>query len=338
MMWNAFLILFFSFLSSLVCVALFRQHAIRQKIIDIPSERSSHSVPTPRGGGLVFVAVWSGFSILAVVAGLVAWTDLLLVLPGAVFVAGIGFLDDLVSIKARWRFAVHFIAAILLPVLMLFVFGKNIFINPAMNILLIFFVVFAVWSVNLYNFMDGTDGLASTQALFVFITVGGIFWWYGIYSLSWLAFILSGAVGGFLVWNWPRAKIFMGDVGSGFLGYLVAAFFIIGYLVHGVPFFLGLIMYSLFLFDATLTLLRRFFAGEKWYLPHRLHAYQRLVQSGWSHQKLLCAFILVNLLNALFVFLNLVYSSFLILLVTLNFIIVLALYLIIEKKRPMYSS
>lgn len=338
MMLNSFFILFFSFFSSLVCVALFRRHAIRQKIIDIPGERSSHSVPTPRGGGLVFVAVWVGFSVLAVVASMVTWTDLLLVLPGAVLVAGIGFLDDLTSIKARWRFAVHFFAAVLLPVLMFFVFGKNIFLNPTMNILLSIFVVFVVWSINLYNFMDGTDGLASTQALFVFIATGGVFWWHGIYSLSWLALILSAAVAGFLVWNWPRAKIFMGDVGSGFLGYLVAAFFITGYVVHGVPFFWGLIMYSVFLFDATLTLLRRFWAGDKWYLPHRLHAYQRLIQSGWSHQKLLFAFILVNLLNAFFVFLSLFYSSFSILLAALDFTIILVLYFIIEKKRPMYSS
>lgn len=338
MMWNDFFILIVSFLVSLVCVALFRQHAIKKNIIDVPGERSSHSVPTPRGGGVVFVIVWCVFSVVIAAAGLVVWSDLMLIVPGAVLVAGIGFLDDLVSIKARWRFAVHFFSAILLPVLMFLTFEKNLFNNQPMIIFFPVFVLFTVWSINLYNFMDGTDGFASTQALFVFVAVGGIFWWHGVYSLSWLSFILSASVGGFLVWNWPKAKIFMGDVGSGFLGYLVAALLIVGYLVYGVPFFLGLIMYSVFLFDATATLLRRFFAGDKWYLPHRLHAYQRLIQSGWSHQKLLHAFILVNLINAFFAVFSLLYGSFYILFVAVDFVIILALYIAIEKKRPMYSS
>jgi len=151
-----------------------------------------------------------------------------------------------------------------------------------------------VWMTNLYNFMDGSDGFAAAQGLFIFGMAGYFLYDLQVYSFATLSWGLVALLAGFLIWNWPVARIFMGDAGSYFLGFLTAVIALMSYKVYQLPLMLWVILTSLFWFDATVTLLRRMLAREKWYKPHRLHAYQRLIQAGWSHQQVLLSAIGAN--------------------------------------------
>lgn len=286
----------FCFGLTLLGTGMYRRFAIEKSILDIPNDRSSHAAPTPRGGGVVFVVVWS--ATLAVLAGMgfIEAEPVWLLLPPALLAAAVGFADDLFKLEAKTRFIFHLAAALLF----LWNIGgyDGAWIGPwrihagfAGNI---FAALWIVWSINLFNFMDGIDGIASVEAITVLVTgavflaaAGG-----GGYAAAALWAIAS--VGGFLFWNRPKAKIFMGDAGSYFLGFLIAAFALVGERRFNVPLLLWVILYGAFWFDATLTLARRAAAGERWYDAHRSHAYQRLAQSGWSHGKVVLAIVLIN--------------------------------------------
>lgn len=265
--------------------------------MDVPNARSSHQMPTPRGGGIVFVALWLIAALLAWFRGELSFDSALLLLPGVILVAGIGYWDDLYDLSPLWRLLVHVIAALIAVYGALIVAanhsGWEIFSRQGFGAACAVFVI--VWSINLFNFMDGTDGLAGMEACFVFIAGGWWLWQAGAQNYAFLAWMLVATVAGFLAWNWPPAKIFMGDGGSSFLGFLVAAFALAGQVWWDIPILLWVIVYSVFWFDATVTLLRRVLAGERWYSAHRSHAYQRLHQAGWSHHKVLLAISSVNI-------------------------------------------
>ncbi len=205
---------------SLLLTAALRRYALARSIIDIPNARSSHSVPTPRGGGVAIVLAF----LLAL--PFLALTELvpvpvLLALGGAgVLVAIVGFMDDHGHIAARWRLLGHFTAAgwalFWLGGLPAFnVFGMTVDLSWAGHVLA---AVYLVWMLNLYNFMDGIDGIASIEAMCACLGACLLYWLAGYEGMVWLPLLLAMAVAGFLFWNFPPARIFMGDAGSGFLG------------------------------------------------------------------------------------------------------------------------
>jgi len=210
----------FSLGSALIGTALLRRYALSNSLVDVPNFRSSHSIPTPRGGGVaIVVAFIISLIILEINNNLQFLTMLALTVAGGM-VAIIGFLDDHGHVPARWRLLAHFVAAttglILLggmPSVVIF----NLHVDLAW-VGHVFAVFYLVWMLNLYNFMDGIDGLAATEAVFVCLAGAGLYWIVGSYELIWVPLGLALAALGFLYWNFPPARIFMGDAGSGFLG------------------------------------------------------------------------------------------------------------------------
>ena len=272
-------------LVSLLGTEMVRRYAIRTSMIDIPNHRSSHTVPTPRGGGIAMVAgILSMLAVLWWTLPEQRWTTTGL-LGGGLFIATVGMLDDRYQLSAKLRLVVQFLAA----GWFLFCCGGS---GPLQwlgtdlqNILLPAVLLFLVWSTNVYNFMDGLDGFAGGQAVVAATAAALICLRHDNLLLAFTMLATSGAAAGFLVWNWPPAKIFMGDCGSGFLGFLFAATAVAAHKQGTLPMSAGLLLVLVFLIDATLTLLRRIAQGEPWYKPHRSHAYQLATQLGASHRQ-----------------------------------------------------
>lgn len=275
-----------------------RHYAVRRALIDIPGERSSHTVPTPRGGGLAIAVVTLLSVILLGLVGLFTAQETLALAGGGALVAAVGWRDDHSSVAAHWRGLAYLAAAAWALYFLdgldsLRIGGELIALGwPGMLAALLG----VAWLTNLYNFMDGTDALAATQAITASLAAGWLFWQGGAGGPALLALSIAAAASGFLCWNWPPARIFMGDVGSCLLGFLFAVLALIGERHGSVPVLVWVILLGGFIWDATLTLGMRVVRGERWYAAHRSHAYQRLVQLGWSHRRLALAFLALNLL------------------------------------------
>lgn len=253
-----------------------RNYALSENLIDVPNFRSSHTVPTPRGGGVAIVLVFLITIPVLYLMNLVSLSCLIALLGAGIVVAIIGFVDDHGHIAARWRLVSHLIAAIWaifwfngLP--QISVAGLTVSSGLFSSFLS---VLYLIWILNLYNFMDGIDGLASLEAISVCVGGAVIYWWIGEYSYAYLPLVLAGAVFGFLFLNFPPAKIFMGDAGSGFLGIMLGILSIQAAWVASQLFWSWLILLGVFIVDATFTLLRRLLRGEKIYEAHRSHGYQ----------------------------------------------------------------
>ncbi len=275
-----------AFLASAGLSALVRRWALSHALLDIPNERSSHSVPTPRGGGLAIAVV--------VLAGIAILERLHLIIPriaiglvgGGLLVAVVGWLDDRHEVRPWLRIVAHVAAA---AWTVAWLGGMpNLTINAGAVHLGIGGTLLAmlgiVWLTNLYNFMDGIDGLAAAEA-FVVASAGALLLATRGAPLALVALLVAAAAAGFLVWNWPPARLFMGDVGSGFLGYAFGGLALATENARALPALLWLVLLGPFFVDATVTLLRRMGRGERWYAGHRMHAYQRAVQAGWSHRQ-----------------------------------------------------
>lgn len=272
-------------LASAALTALLRVYALRRSIIDIPNARSSHTVPTPRGGGVAVVVVFA----LALVS--MAWLQLasprevVALLGAGLLVAVIGFMDDHGHIAARWRLLGHFLAAAWalfwmqgLPALK--VFGVTFELGWVGHGLALLYLV---WMLNLYNFMDGIDGIASIEAICACLGLTLIYFLHGQEPLAWAPLVLAAAVAGFLYWNFPPARIFMGDAGSGFLGIVLGCLSLQAAWAGGEFFFAWLIMLGIFIVDATFTLIRRLIRGDRVYEAHRSHAYQYASRQYGAH-------------------------------------------------------
>jgi Fuc2NAc and GlcNAc transferase len=278
---------------------LLRRYALRAGIIDIPNQRSSHSAPTPRGGGLAIVIVTLTGTGLLCWMGLVRGDLLIALAGGGAAVAAVGFVDDRRQLPARARLTVHVAAAAWavvwvggLPPVPLG--GHFVMLGWAGSVL---GVVGIVWVLNLFNFMDGIDALAATEAMFVtwgaavLAVVSG-----SPLSVAAAASIMGAASGGFLWWNWPPARIFMGDVGSGYVGYTLAVLALAAGSENTVSLWTWLILGGVFFIDATVTLVRRALHGERVHQAHRNHAYQRLARRWQSHRRVTIGVMLINLL------------------------------------------
>jgi Fuc2NAc and GlcNAc transferase len=283
---------------SWVITSFLRQYALAKNLIDIPNERSSHIVPTPRGGGVAIVLPYLAVLPLLNIFELL-FTPSFLALWGAGFaVALVGFLDDHGHIAARWRLLVHFSAAVWglywlggFPQLM--AFGYVLDLGWFGHVCA---AIYIVWMLNLYNFMDGIDGLASVEAITVCSGGALMTWIVASDSSAWIppAF-LATTVLGFLVWNFPPARIFMGDAGSGFLGVMLALLSVQGAWIEPRLSWVWLILLGVFIVDATVTLCRRILRGEKFYEAHRSHAYQYVSRILGSHRPVTLAVCAINI-------------------------------------------
>jgi Fuc2NAc and GlcNAc transferase len=272
-------------LASWALTGWFRQYAIKRRMVDVPNARSSHRVATPRGGG--------GAIVVAVTAALAWWSwangsmALAGALVGGLIVAGIGFLDDHRHVPPPIRLIGHSVAAVL-AVTSLGVASLG-FVTAGLA------VFFVAWLVNLTNFMDGIDGIAGVQTLTVcaagallsqLIAPGAQLWFEPA--------VLGGASIGFLVWNWPPARVFMGDVGSGYVGFMVAVLTLRAASVTPVLGWCWLILSGVFIVDATFTLARRALRRDRLFVAHRSHAYQHLAL-GWGHRGVTLLVAAINL-------------------------------------------
>jgi len=252
-----------------------RRYALARHLMDIPNGRSSHTVPTPRGGGVAIVLSFLLAVLLLAVAGGLAWPITWALLGAGSGVAVLGFLDDHGHIAARWRLLGHFAAAIWalfwlggLPPLNLF--GSSVDLGWLGHGLA---AIYLVWLLNLYNFMDGIDGIASVEAICVGLGGASLYGLLGAEELF-VLLLLAAAVAGFLLWNFPPARIFMGDAGSGFLGIALGVLSLQAAWVAPQLLWSWLILLGVFIVDATFTLLHRLLRGDKVYEAHCSHAYQ----------------------------------------------------------------
>lgn len=286
------------FVASWAMTAGVRRYALARSIMDIPNARSSHQVPTPRGGGVAIVLGFLGCLPLAGVLGAVDGRSLLALLPAGALVAVIGFLDDHQHIPARWRLLGHFVAALWL---LCWLGGVPALPVPWGTLELglmgdFLGLVFLVWLLNLYNFMDGIDGIAGLEAISVCLGGALCSWLVGAPQLVWLPLILGMAVAGFLVWNFPPARIFMGDAGSGFLGLILGGLALQAGSMASPLVWSWLILLGVFVVDATFTLIRRLMRGERVYEAHRSHAYQRASRRYGSHLRVSLTVTAINVL------------------------------------------
>lgn len=275
-----------------------RHYALSKSLLDIPNERSSHTVVTPRGGGLAIVITFLAAMLLLFVMDELEQNIMLGLLGAGFLVALTGFIDDHRHIAARWRLLMHFLAAGWslyqfggLPPLQ--VFGNTLDLVWFADLLS---VLYLVWLLNLYNFMDGIDGIAGVEA--VTVCLGGIvlFLLAGSPSVTYIVpALLLSAVVGFLFWNFPSAKIFMGDVGSGFLGLILGALSIQAAWIEPDLFWAWLILLGVFIVDGTVTLIRRIIRKEKFYEAHCSHAYQHASRQLKSHMRVTISIGLINM-------------------------------------------
>ncbi len=267
----------------------------KQALLDIPNARSSHTVPTPRGGGVgIVLAFVTAVSLLSI--GGVLRRDLSLALAGGgLMVAGVGLIDDRRHVAPWARMTTHFVAAIWalywLPGAPAIQIGARTWTSgPVTNVLCLIGIV---WCINLTNFMDGIDGLAATESICVLAAGGGLAAIGGHLALAWLCWALAVACCGFLVFNWHPARIFMGDAGSGFLGFVLVVLLLAHTRTERTAFWPWLILFAMFWCDAGLTLFRRALRRERLYDAHRSHAYQHAARV-WGHSKTTLAIAALN--------------------------------------------
>ncbi|WP_273465018.1 glycosyltransferase family 4 protein [Pseudomonas sp.] len=231
------------------------------------------------------------------IAGPIAPSVVVGVLGAGGLVAVIGFMDDHGHIAARWRLLGHFAAAAwglawLGGMPPISVFG---FTLAPLWLSSLFGALYLVWLLNLYNFMDGIDGLASVEAICVCVGASLLYWVTDHAHHAWLPLLLAATVAGFLCWNFPPARIFMGDAGSGFLGMVLGLLALLAGWVNPLLFWGWLILLGVFVVDATFTLVRRLLRGDKVYQAHRSHAYQYATRHHGSHRTVTLAVAAINL-------------------------------------------
>jgi len=313
---------------SFVLTYLIKSIATKHKILDIPNERSLHIDITPKGGGLAIVICWYlGITILFYFGKIER--SLFLALMSGILLAAVSLIDDVVGLKPVFRLFIHFCTAFaafyflgtLRPLIM-----PSIEINYPLMIYP-FAIVGMVWFINLFNFMDGVDGFASLEAIIISAVLFA-------YSGDIVPVLLIACISGFLFWNWPKAKIFMGDVGSTQLGYILIALGIYYHNDFKFSILNWIMLTSPFWFDATFTLFRRWRNKENLSQAHRKHAYQRYVQSGASHLRADIALIVVNLIIFMLI---IVYREYKILQYIIPALTIIFLYFItriIDRKVP----
>jgi Fuc2NAc and GlcNAc transferase len=292
------LLLGMAFVASCAGTGIVRVYALKRQLLDVPGERSSHTRPTPLGGGLAIAAMFLCAIVFLRAIDAMPIAPFMALFGGGAAVAAVGFWDDHTPVPACLRIVAHFIAGAWalywlggLPALSadhhLWDLG---WAGDLAGLLAI------VWLLNLYNFMDGIDGMVGIEAVTVSATACLIMAaGKPDASLLWLG-LLGTTTLGFLPWNWPPARIFMGDVGSGFVGFILAILAL--YTLHkgALTLWTWAILQGVFIVDATVTLLRRIIRREEWYRAHRSHAYQHAAVRWNSHLTVTLAVLAINIL------------------------------------------
>jgi len=316
------------FILSILLTLLVKHFTIRKSILDLPNERSSHFLPTPRGGGIAIAITWFLAITYLYIRKDIDSTPFFALLCGLP-ISVIGLVDDVITISPRVRFFVQVICA----TIAIFLLGGLNIINIGFQVIsfpYLFSIVAVfgiVWFTNLFNFLDGIDGYISAEVIFIGFA---FFLLFGEVPPALLAVVTAG----FLVWNWQPAKIFMGDVGSTLLGFTMGVFAVY-YQNEGVASILIWIMLtSLFWFDATLTLYRRWRNNEKLSQAHRKHAYQRIVQAGFSHQKTVLYGISINFLILLLVLIAIKYPELTLVMLLVNLLLLYYIVRLVDQKFP----
>jgi Fuc2NAc and GlcNAc transferase len=292
------LVFILSVVLSAFLTAQVRQYALAKKLLDIPNVRSSHTMPTPRGGGIAIVIVLLIAGVLSLFLPGAEVQLLLCLLLTTLAFAVLGWQDDKHDLSASFRFLIQLMIAALCCAWLLWT-GSGWSMTVSSVILFVLSIFWIVWMVNVYNFMDGIDGISAIESIVLGVTTS---YWFTMAESTSLAIVCIAVVGsavGFLRWNWSPAKIFMGDVGSLALGGFFATLAIIGTTALDIPFIAFLILYAVYLMDAGITLLTRIIKKERWWQAHRSHFYQRAVQSGFSHAQVSLAVMAVNIILAL---------------------------------------
>lgn len=269
-MWPAISVPLVSFIVATLAVGWLARARIARLAIDEPNARSLHTIPVPRTGGIgLLLGIAAGFAVAKAGWPPAVWL-------AAATVIAISLADDLRGLSAGLRFAAHLLAAGLTAITLL---G-----GEAPMLLLLAAVLAIAWMCNLYNFMDGSDGLAGGMAVSGFLAYAAASWLAGSTQFALLNLGIAGAAAGFLVHNFHPARIFLGDAGSVPLGFLAATAGLIGWQQHDWPLWFPVLVFSPFIVDATITLIRRLLAGARIWEAHRDHYYQRLVQIGLGHR------------------------------------------------------
>lgn len=283
------------FVGSLLSTPFIRHYAMKRRLVDVPNVRSSHETPTPRGGGLAIVVSCMVAMILLIYFQHMSFQFGAAFVGAGLIVAAAGFWDDHGHVPPRWRIVVHFVAALWAWSLLN---GTAVFphLSPVGWFFNAFLVVSIVWVLNLYNFMDGIDAIASAETIFIAVGAALLFHLSGAGDLALFAALLAASTAGFLIWNLPPARIFLGDVGSGFLGIIIGMLALAGIMTGAVNIWVWLILLGVFLVDATLTVARRILRGARFYEAHRSHAYQHLALQWKSHGKVTLVVTAINVL------------------------------------------
>jgi len=267
-------------------------------IVDVPNERTLHQGAIPRGGGLVIVATL--LLSLVVMAALTSRYQFFLSLFAIVSSwSTLSWFDDRFDLSPRLRVASQCVFSIVTIAAFGYVteiqFSEESFVSLSVFGMIATFIGI-MWLSNLYNFMDGMDGLAASQTIIGAITLGIWFWQYGDQGLAIVCFVLAAASYGFLLWNWQPAKIFMGDVGSVTIGAFFSTLLVIAVSRYQLPVISFVLLFWVFVADASATVLHRIVKREKFWLPHRTHLYQRLATLGVAHNKIVIALIMLMLI------------------------------------------
>lgn len=279
-------------LLSCVLTGLATWYAGRAGLMDHPGDRHSHTISTPRGGGIGLVLALLLVTVLFIpqqIPGV--WLNC--VAPATALLCLLGWWDDHRPLSVRFRFTVQLAVCGYL----VYCGWNGQWLNGVPQYILA--GLFLLWMTNLYNFMDGSNGMAAMQGVFAAVILAYLYGQAGETQFMLLALLLAAACAGFLPWNLGRARVFMGDVGSLSLGFMLAALILYGVASGAFSLPLGLMVMVLFLTDSTLTLLGRVIRGERWYNAHRQHLYQRLIANGWTHGRVLSVYQLINLVLVL---------------------------------------
>ena len=273
---------------------------VKWAMVDIPNRRSLHYTPTPKGGGVVFAII---LSVTLFVLSLFRPEQLSLFLVVAIAVTPIsylGWLDDRYDISPSVRLTVQFVIASII----IYLVGPFNVIQPEFMaieielVLVVMSLLWLVWMINLFNFMDGIDGIVTGQTIIAAVTLNFWFIYYGDIEFGFIYLIVISTGLGFLVWNWSPARIFLGDVGSTSLGMFFGLCAMVGVNQYHIPMGAFVLLFGVFMGDATFTLLRRLLKGENLTQAHRSHLYQRLVEMGYSHGQVSAGVLIVCLFMA----------------------------------------
>ena len=274
-------------LVSFLLTGLATWYAGGQGLIDHPGERHSHTVATPRGGGAGLILTLVIFSWLNFSVHGGFWMHG--ALPGIVVLSLLGWWDDHASLSARFRFLIQLAVSS-------YLIGYALQSGWQGGVLQLAGAgLFLLWMTNLYNFMDGSNGMAGAQGVFGGVVLACLFEQAGDHTSAMAAALLAACCLGFLPWNLGRARVFMGDTGSLALGFALGSLLIFGVATGAFSLPVALMVMLVFLTDSSLTLLLRVLKGERWYTAHKQHLYQRLIAHGWTHGRVLLFYQAINL-------------------------------------------